>query len=118
MAITREIGVSVIKPSEEIKAFKCPVCGKILEFKDGSKEYITVNGNLTWGESVIFIGDSIENYSQKNPCRICTHCLSNILIGENHRNPFADLFGQFAQHQLGSAFNTKPKYDADEESQE
>jgi len=80
--------ISVIKPSEEIKAFKCPVCGKILEIKNESKEYIIVNGNLTWGESVIFIGDSIGDYSQKNPCRICTHCLANILTGEN---PFADI---------------------------
>lgn len=72
----------VIKPSKEIRSFKCPVCEKLFEIGTDNKEYITVHGNLTWGESIIFIGDPIGANSLKDPCRICKNCLVNILGGQ------------------------------------
>lgn len=99
--------MSVIKSTKEIKAFRCPVCGELIEISTESKKYVTVNGNLTWGESIIFIGYMSSDHHQTEPCRICVICLANILTGNSPRNSFADLFSFKSKIQdLGSAHSS------------
>jgi len=67
----------MIKSSKEVKAFRCPICDKLIEISNSSKEYIVIHGSLTYGERehMNFIGEN------KEPIRICTYCLIKKLGG-------------------------------------
>lgn len=100
----------MIKSPDEIRAFRCPVCGKIIEIKSESKEYVCVNVNLTWGENIIFIGTHISHGEKiPKPCRICVNCLANILLGGSPKNPAVLKVSEEIQKVYGSE-DKNPKF--------
>ena len=51
---------------------------------------MTLTGNLTWGECMIFIGNNMNDYDQENPFRICVSCLINLLGGDGGFEPSSE----------------------------
>jgi len=62
------------EPSEEIRAFRCPICKRIIEIDTESKLYVKLQGKLTWGED----GELIATSDGSNSYRICRGCIVNI----------------------------------------
>jgi len=81
-----------ITKSEDIKAFRCPLCNKLIEIVNGGKEYVTIHGSLTIGDRIPFIGNlkkyhsdslktPIDCIEESDSIRICISCLIKKLGG-------------------------------------
>ena len=73
-----------INKSEDIKAFRCPLCNKLIEIVNGGKEYVTIHGSLTLGDHMAFISGA----GDKKTVRICTSCLIKKLGDNDFKDKF------------------------------
>lgn len=71
MSITTSSSPS--EPTEEIRAFHCPVCGRLIEIDPQSRLYVKLTGVLRWGEDA----DTIAAATGNTPYRICRECFAN-----------------------------------------
>lgn len=62
------------QPSEEIRAFRCPICQRIVEIDNESKLYVKLEGKIKWGED----GDLIATANRSSPYRICRGCFVHL----------------------------------------
>jgi len=70
------------EPNKEIRAFHCPVCGRLIEISAESRLYVKLTGVLTWGEDA----GTIAAANQSVPYRICKECFANWGRENNLRN--------------------------------
>jgi hypothetical protein len=89
-----------IEPTDEVKSFKCHNCKRLIEIKDNSKEYVSINGNINYGENTLIIGNKTDNLQSNKVYRICINCLVNILNNKFdsfpfNSSPFGSVFNRF-----------------------
>lgn len=72
-----------IDTADVIRSFKCPTCQRVILIEPKSRKYISIVGQISFGESELIFKESTVH----EPARICANCFANIMQGIDPRSP-------------------------------